>query len=235
MANIRMEKTREGNRGGRGLFSWNDIKAREQSDRSHYIGHSVMAPTGKEANCMYWYASNSTSLDARCAPSHELQAVKAQEEALMSQALGVKPSSSTPAKTGASSAPELAEHEIKGMLSRQSRTADADDAEEQAHRGRGLGYKATVGGSSKHAPETKLVKCGELGGVDAPSAVKDEPEKPEALENSEKQRDESDDGDGDRRKRRKRSRSEKKRGRREREEGEKVRRRRRRSKSRSRS
>ncbi|KAI8902198.1 hypothetical protein BC833DRAFT_574088 [Globomyces pollinis-pini] len=40
-----LHESREGNRGGLGLFNWEDVKA--DKDREHYLGHSIKASTGR--------------------------------------------------------------------------------------------------------------------------------------------------------------------------------------------
>ncbi|KAK9319711.1 kinase phosphorylation protein-domain-containing protein [Lipomyces orientalis] len=100
--------TREGVRGGQGSFSWDAVK--QDKYRQNYLGHSVMAPTGRWAqkNDALWYSRerNGTvenELDMEGLREEEIQLtkdelrkielrrIKEAEEIAMAEALGIKP------------------------------------------------------------------------------------------------------------------------------------------------
>lgn len=173
------KESRGGVRGGRGDFSWSDIRAKGETEKSHYIGHSIKAATGREAKTQFWYAQNASALDARSVPADEVQSVKAHEDSLMNQALGISSNRSNNNETRApmfQQAPqkhELADHEVKGMLARGSSAPVDQDASERVLHGRGIGYRSTSGAASS-ASHTQLVKQGELVGSDVPPSHKKE-------------------------------------------------------------
>lgn len=87
---------KEGSRGGAGDFKWSDVQA--SSHREHYLGHSVMAPTGRWAKGkdLSWYARGNgkdgedeaatSEADARKA---EIKRIKEAEQDAMARALGL--------------------------------------------------------------------------------------------------------------------------------------------------
>ncbi|KAK9368518.1 kinase phosphorylation protein-domain-containing protein [Lipomyces kononenkoae] len=108
--------TREGIRGGQGNFSWDAVK--EDKYRQNYLGHSIMAPTGRWAakNDALWYSRDKKSSgrgdedddvekeldkeklgedELRLARQElrriELRRIKEAEEMAMADALGIKP------------------------------------------------------------------------------------------------------------------------------------------------
>ncbi|KAJ8101495.1 kinase phosphorylation protein-domain-containing protein [Lipomyces tetrasporus] len=100
--------TREGVRGGQGSFSWDAVK--QDKYRQNYLGHSVMAPTGRWAqkNDALWYSKEKggpveNELDMEGLGEEEIQLTKKElrkielrrikeaEEIAMAEALGIKP------------------------------------------------------------------------------------------------------------------------------------------------
>ncbi|KAK9372822.1 kinase phosphorylation protein-domain-containing protein [Lipomyces chichibuensis] len=101
--------TREGIRGGQGSFSWDTVK--QDKYRQNYLGHSVMAPTGRwaEKNDALWYSKEKNSTDVEKELDKEglgeeelrltkeelrrieLRRIKEAEEIAMAEALGTKP------------------------------------------------------------------------------------------------------------------------------------------------
>jgi hypothetical protein len=85
---------KEGSRGGTGDFKWSDVQA--SSHREHYLGHSIMAPTGRWAKGkdLTWYAKGdkddeeaaASEADARKA---EIKRIKEAEQDAMARALGL--------------------------------------------------------------------------------------------------------------------------------------------------
>mmetsp|Transcript_92748 Transcript_92748/g.239536 ORF Transcript_92748/g.239536 Transcript_92748/m.239536 type:complete len:316 (-) Transcript_92748:245-1192(-) len=111
MADIRV-RTRDGCRGGREQFTWNSIKDQEFKDREQYLGQStkvgMMGKFGKY-HLHDWYAR--TRETAASIDSEKAQ-VKAFEEELMQEALGLKPKKLMLAKK------QLSEDEVKEYLKR---------------------------------------------------------------------------------------------------------------------
>jgi hypothetical protein len=82
---------KEGSRGGRGDFKWSDVQT--SSHRENYLGHSVMAPTGRWARGrdLTWYAKgDKDAADAEAsARKEEIRRVKEAENDAMLRALGL--------------------------------------------------------------------------------------------------------------------------------------------------
>ncbi|KAK9454936.1 kinase phosphorylation protein-domain-containing protein [Dipodascopsis uninucleata] len=93
---------REGIRGGRGEFSWEKVK--NDKYRENYLGHSLMAPTGRgssKTDALWYSREKSTELNAEEGTDNidildsnekrlrELRVVKEAEERAMAEALGL--------------------------------------------------------------------------------------------------------------------------------------------------
>lgn len=82
---------KEGSRGGRGEFKWSDVQT--SSHRQNYLGHSVMAPTGRWAKGkdLGWYAKGDDASAASEAEARkeEIRRVKEAEQDAMARALGL--------------------------------------------------------------------------------------------------------------------------------------------------
>ncbi|KAJ3246812.1 hypothetical protein HDU78_006119 [Chytriomyces hyalinus] len=82
---------RSGNRGGTGLFKWDDVK--DDKHRENYLGHSINAPVGRwqKGKDLGWYAKNK---DGETVDSHvkhdEIADIKQKEADAMAEALGLK-------------------------------------------------------------------------------------------------------------------------------------------------
>ncbi|CAF0804357.1 unnamed protein product [Adineta steineri] len=83
-------KARAGTRGGKDQFSWNTVKS--DKDRECFLGHSVMAPTGRwqEGKDLTWYAKDRENEQQQIKSAEFIAAKKHEEDALMA-ALGMKP------------------------------------------------------------------------------------------------------------------------------------------------
>ncbi|KAK9238748.1 kinase phosphorylation protein-domain-containing protein [Lipomyces kononenkoae] len=103
--------TREGIRGGQASFSWDHVK--QDKYRQNYLGHSIMAPTGRwaEKNDALWYSKDKNIItsdvekelenakldedELRLTKQElrriELRRIKEAEEIAMAEALGIKP------------------------------------------------------------------------------------------------------------------------------------------------
>ncbi|KAF2836977.1 hypothetical protein M501DRAFT_913607, partial [Patellaria atrata CBS 101060] len=82
---------KEGSRGGRADFKWEDVKGDAQ--RENYLGHSLMAPVGRwqKNRDLSWYAksgdnSAQSEADKR---KEEIRRIKEAEEDAMAAALGL--------------------------------------------------------------------------------------------------------------------------------------------------
>ena len=87
MGREREDKPRDGNRGGLGLFKWESIH--QDQDKTHYLGNTVKASTGrwaKQKNLDWFHiekeSSKSVDLD-------EIAEIKRLENIAMQQALGL--------------------------------------------------------------------------------------------------------------------------------------------------
>lgn len=93
MAGIYNGPSRGGTRGGKDQFSWDSVKSDQQ--REFYLGHSVKAATGRWQNGkdIFWYQKEKDphSLSNDNAIAQEKAMAKQREEALMMEALGLKP------------------------------------------------------------------------------------------------------------------------------------------------
>ena len=148
---------RGGTRGGQAHFDWKDVKA-DEKHRQNYLGHSVMAPKGRwaEGKDHLWYsrgksgggggggggaqtAADVARQDARAA---ELRAVKAQEDTLLREALGLPPredaAAAAPATETGAGTRKLSESDLKdlelkgGGATRVSNAMDQETGERRA-------------------------------------------------------------------------------------------------------
>ncbi|CDZ96303.1 Predicted coiled-coil protein [Phaffia rhodozyma] len=84
--------TRGGTRGGAAEFKWSDVK--EDKDREHYLGHSVMAAAGRwqKNQDIHWYSRDQETADeAARKKAEEIRKVKEAEEDALALALGFAP------------------------------------------------------------------------------------------------------------------------------------------------
>ncbi|KAI9674248.1 MAG: hypothetical protein M1829_003795 [Trizodia sp. TS-e1964] len=142
---------KEGSRGGRGDFSWANVK--EDQHRENYLGHSLMAPVGRwsKNRDLGWYAKgdDTTAPDsasaAAAARAAEIRAIKEAENDALAAALGLPsaPAAARGAATGANAADVKLAMREAGM-----------GGEEQARRGVGFG----LFGGPRGMPEEGLGK-----------------------------------------------------------------------------
>lgn len=82
---------KEGSRGGRADFKWEDVK--QDSQRENYLGHSLMAPVGRwqKGRDLNWYAKPDTPATQSAAESltEEKRRIKEAEEDAMLAAMGL--------------------------------------------------------------------------------------------------------------------------------------------------
>jgi len=125
-------RTREGCRGGREQFQWNQIKDQEFKDREQYLGSSTKVGLMGKFGRYYvhdWYARKRESTEKI---ADERASVQAYEEELMQEALGLKPKKLLLAKK------QLTDEELQEFLKR-----DDDRREDQKGRSQ-MGPQAKV-------------------------------------------------------------------------------------------
>ncbi|MCJ1458062.1 hypothetical protein MMC28_008432 [Mycoblastus sanguinarius] len=146
---------KEGSRGGRGDFSWSDVK--DSQHRENYLGHSLMAPVGRwqKNKDLSWYAKSDTSPDALAAAEarkEEIRRIKEAEQDALSEALGYGP---IPKRNPNEVA--IGQREVEKAI---KETADGD--EEDGAKGVGFGGFTGVGVGKEEGRE---VLAGEGVGV----------------------------------------------------------------------
>jgi hypothetical protein len=135
MAGIYNGPSRGGTRGGKDQFSWDSVKSDQQ--REFYLGHSVKAATGRwqKGKDIFWYQKEKDplhSLSNEDAIAQERAMAKQREEALMMEALGLKPKQPG---TG-TNAIEISGKEQGGGSDRAVRKDDNDDVAKKEKRRR---------------------------------------------------------------------------------------------------
>jgi len=116
-------RIREGCRGGREQFKWNQIKDQDFKDREQYLGSSTKVGLMGKFGRYYVHDWFARSRDQPENIKEELQSVQAYEEELMQEALGLKPKKLMLSKK------QLNEEELKEFLKR-----DDDKREDQKGR-----------------------------------------------------------------------------------------------------
>mmetsp|Transcript_31266 Transcript_31266/g.56755 ORF Transcript_31266/g.56755 Transcript_31266/m.56755 type:complete len:425 (-) Transcript_31266:276-1550(-) len=153
---------RPGARGGRDQFNWENVKA--DKDREFYLGHSVKALTGRwqKGRDVYWYNKEKSN---RQDMKSEIDAVKAREEQLMLEALGIKPKTISQFQN-----PRLTNNELNEIVNGRKNPDEVSQTEEtkfheehegEAQRVKGLGYSKGCGVLTMNSGTFKTVLPGE--------------------------------------------------------------------------
>ncbi|KAI8943484.1 hypothetical protein NX059_001487 [Plenodomus lindquistii] len=131
---------KEGSRGGRADFKWEDVK--NDAQRENYLGHSLMAPVGRwqQGRDLGWYANaDSSSKEAEAARiADEKRKVKQAEEDAMLVAMGLP----VPVRDNANLTPlgdKVHEGDVHKTLQAKARVQDneaADDKDGRKERSR---------------------------------------------------------------------------------------------------
>merc|ERR1719335_1638417 len=103
-------KVRDGCRGGSEQFTWNSIKDQEFKDREQYLGVSTKVGLMGKFGKYYVHDWYNRKRDTTESIESERSAVKAYEDELMQEALGLKPKKLLLAKK------QMSEEEIKEYL-----------------------------------------------------------------------------------------------------------------------
>ncbi|KAL8965414.1 MAG: hypothetical protein Q9197_006526 [Variospora fuerteventurae] len=147
---------KEGSRGGRDAFKWEDVK--DDQHRENYLGHSLMAPVGRwqKNKDLSWYAkgdSSQAATDAAAARAEEISRIKEAEQDALSEALGF------PVQ------PRLRDNQLAGQKEVEKALKETAEGDEEG--GKGLGFGNFVGGNIKQEDSEEVLRgySGDMGGL----------------------------------------------------------------------
>ncbi|KAL8983264.1 MAG: hypothetical protein Q9177_005023 [Variospora cf. flavescens] len=147
---------KEGSRGGRDAFKWEDVK--DDQHRENYLGHSLMAPVGRwqKNKDLSWYAKGDNSqaaTDAAAARAEEIRRIKEAEQDALSEALGF------PVQ------PRLRDNQLAGQKEVEKALKETAEGDEEG--GKGLGFGNFVGGNIKQEDSEEVLRgySGDMGGL----------------------------------------------------------------------
>ncbi|KAI4244691.1 MAG: hypothetical protein L6R40_002895 [Gallowayella cf. fulva] len=131
---------KEGSRGGRDAFKWEDVK--DDQHRENYLGHSLMAPVGRwqRNKDLSWYAKGDKSqaaTDAATARAEEIRRIKEAEQDALSEALGY------PVQ------PRLRDNQLAGQKEVEKALKETAEGDEEGRKGVGFGHYLGVEGSKQ--------------------------------------------------------------------------------------
>ncbi|CBX96830.1 hypothetical protein IAQ61_008217 [Plenodomus lingam] len=119
---------KEGSRGGRGDFKWEDVK--NDAHRENYLGHSLMAPVGRwqQGRDLSWYAKGDDDSKAAEAAriAEEKRKIKQAEEDAMLVAMGLP----VPVRDNANLTPlgtKVHEADVQDTLETKAKQTDDDE------------------------------------------------------------------------------------------------------------
>ncbi|KAI9864633.1 MAG: hypothetical protein M1813_003122 [Trichoglossum hirsutum] len=129
---------KEGSRGGRANFKWEDVK--DDAHRENYLGHSLKAPVGRwqKNRDLSWYAkgdNDSESISEEEARREEIRRIKEAEQDALSAALGFKVEPRKRDDKGV-------EEEVRRVVKETVVVGDEDEKDG----GRGVGFGGGFGG-----------------------------------------------------------------------------------------
>ncbi|KAL8848250.1 MAG: hypothetical protein Q9221_006723 [Calogaya cf. arnoldii] len=139
---------KEGSRGGRDAFKWEDVK--DDQHRENYLGHSLMAPVGRwqKNKDLSWYAKGDDSqaaTDAANARAEEIRRIKEAEQDALSEALGY------PVQ------PRLRDSQLAGQKEVEKALKETTEGDEEGGKGVGFGnYLGTE--TSKQDNDEEVMK-----------------------------------------------------------------------------
>ncbi|KAG4303121.1 hypothetical protein PCANB_000509 [Pneumocystis canis] len=138
MADLLTGPIREGNRGGHGLFRWENVK--EDKYRENYLGHSLRAPVGRwqKGRDLTWYTKGKKEAPkiSRDERDEEIRRIKEAEKDALAEALGFKVEKKT--------APNTIIEDISNALDRANKEAEinaVDVAMKDIHTTEGIGFR----------------------------------------------------------------------------------------------
>ncbi|KAL2217078.1 kinase phosphorylation protein-domain-containing protein [Thermoascus aurantiacus ATCC 26904] len=179
---------KEGSRGGRGDFKWEDVK--ESQHRENYLGHSIMAPVGRwqKGRDLQWYAKakQSEADKAQTEREEEIRRIKEAEQEAMACALGL-PVALKPANANLT---PLGGKEVQKVV---QETTAANDEDAAGEGGRGVGFGSYRGGMNAGDQNERL----EAVGIDPDERL----DRKDKRDRSRERRDRSRDRDKDRERR----------------------------------
>ncbi|KAL8734575.1 MAG: hypothetical protein Q9166_001475 [cf. Caloplaca sp. 2 TL-2023] len=148
---------KEGSRGGRDAFKWEDVK--DDQHRENYLGHSLMAPVGRwqKNKDLSWYAkgdSSKAATDAANARAEEIRRIKEAEQDALSEALGY------PVQ------PRLRDNQIAGQKEVEKALKETAEGGDEGGKGVGFGtYAGVESGKQDGNEEVMGGYAGDAGGL----------------------------------------------------------------------